>query len=203
VLVVVDYGMGNLGAIPNMLKRLGAQALITADPAAIRDADRVILPGVGAFDTAVRNIDGLGLRDVLAAKAFEDRVPFLGLCLGMHLLMSGSEEGALPGLGWISGRVVRFRTIENADLRVPHMGWNEVADNGQSVLLRDFDTAPRFYFAHSFHLDCDDPADVAGRTMYGYSFPSVVERSNIFGVQFHPEKSHRFGLKLLANFLAA
>jgi glutamine amidotransferase len=203
MLVVVDYGMGNLGAIPNMLARLGAPAVISSSIDDIRLASRVILPGVGAFDTAVSNIERLNLRDVLAEKAFADRVPFLGLCLGMHLLVKGSEEGDLPGLGWIAGRVVQFKTDENPDLRVPHMGWNEVSGRASSRLLSGFDALPRFYFAHSFHVTCDNPDDVAGDTTYGYPFPSVLERENVFGVQFHPEKSHRFGLKLLSNFLAA
>lgn len=201
--VVVNAGIGNLGAIPNMLKRLGVAAQITADPREIEAASQIILPGVGAFDAAMKSLGELGLVEVLNRKALVERVPVLGVCLGMELLGRGSEEGGLSGLGWIAGRAVRFHFdgMEAAP-RVPHMGWNYVRPTAVGSLFRDLGEMPRFYFAHSFHLVCDDPADVAGLTKYGYPFASAVQHENIAGIQFHPEKSHRFGLKVFENFLA-
>jgi len=202
-LVVVNAGVGNLGAIPNMLKRLGAPARVTADADEIAAADRVILPGVGAFDAAMRSLDELGLIPVLNRKALEERVPILGVCLGMQLLGAGSEEGALAGLGWLRGHAIRFRSNGvGPPLRIPHMGWNYVHRTDNGALLGDLDATPRFYFAHSYHFVCDDGADVAGVTRYGYPFVSAVRRGNISGIQFHPEKSHRFGLEVFRTFLS-
>ena len=203
-LVVVDAGIGNLGAIPNMLKRIGVAARITNRAEEIAEADRLILPGVGAFDAAMRTLNELGIVPALTQKALVDRIPVLGVCLGMQLLFRGSEEGEIPGLGWIAGDVVRFR-LDPADrtLRVPHMGWNWAEPADGSTLLAGFEATPRFYFAHTYHVQCDDPADAAGWTTYGYRFASAVQHENIGGIQFHPEKSHRFGLKVFENFVAS
>jgi glutamine amidotransferase len=203
-LVVVDAGIGNLGAIPNMLKRIGATATITNDREEIAAADRLILPGVGAFDPAMQTLNDLGIVDVLTEKALGQKIPVLGVCLGMQLLFEGSEEGQLPGLGWVPGTVVRFR-LNGADpsLRVPHMGWNWVERANEAALFNGFDETPRFYFAHSYHVDPAETADVAGWTEYGYRFAASVQHDNIGGIQFHPEKSHRFGLKVFENFLAS
>lgn len=203
-LVVVDAGIGNLGAIPNMLKRLGAKATITSRPEEIASADRIILPGVGAFDPAMRTLAESGIDAVLREKAMDERVPVLGVCLGMQLLFRESEEGRLPGLGWIAGRAVRFR-LDGSDptLRIPHMGWNWVRPARDGGLLSGFDEVPRFYFAHSYHVECDDPEDVIGWSTYGYPFASAVQHENIGGIQFHPEKSHRYGLTVLGNFIAS
>lgn len=198
-IVVVDYGIGNLGAIPNMLRRVGAPTEVTSDPARIAAADRLILPGVGAYDAGVRNLHESGLWDVLQRKALGDRIPVLGLCLGMELMSNRSEEGQLAGLGWIPGDVVRFRPPPELGLRVPHMGWNTVVSSRPSPVADVIDGA-RFYFAHSYHFRPHDEATIAGLTTYGQPFPSVIHRDNIIGVQFHPEKSHRFGLALLARF---
>jgi imidazole glycerol-phosphate synthase subunit HisH len=200
---VVDLGVGNLGAIPNMLRRLQADAVITDDPELIARATKLIVPGVGAFDPAIANLDRLGLREVLDRQVRELGVPVLGLCLGMQLFADSSEEGELPGLGWIGGKVVRFR-LDGSDtsLRIPEMGWNHVRVARPTPLLDGFGESPRFYFAHSYHMVCTDPADAAGVTTYGYEFPSVVVHDNVMGAQFHPEKSHRFGIKMFENFLA-
>jgi glutamine amidotransferase len=200
---VVNLGIGNLGAIPNMLKRLGATATITDDADQIGRATKLVLPGVGAFDAAMSNLRRLGLGEVLNRQVLDRGVPVLGLCLGMQLLADGSEEGNEAGFGWIRGKVVRFR-LDDADmsLRVPEMGWNTVRVVQPVALLRDLGERPRFYFAHSFHMACADPADAVGVTTYGYEFPSVVQRQNVMGAQFHPEKSHRFGMKIFENFLA-
>ena len=201
-ITVVDYGVGNLGAIPIMLKRLGATAKITNNPIEIEGAQKLILPGVGAFDAAMANLGALGLIDTLG-HVQERGVPILGLCLGMQLLARSSEEGTLPGLGWIPARVVRFRLDESdRSLHVPMMGWNYVQVVRPHGLVANLGEDPRFYFAHSYHLVCDEPEDVVGLTTYGYEFPSVVQRGNVMGAQFHPEKSHRFGMKIFENFLA-
>ena len=199
---VVDYGIGNLGAIPNMLRRVGVEAVVSADPDVVARAERLIVPGVGAYDAGVRNLRASGLWEVLEKKALVERVPVLGLCLGMELLSERSEEGELPGLGWIPGRVVRFRMPADSRLRVPHMGWNTVAARRPSPLADVIDGA-RFYFAHSYYFEPAQPESTAGVTTYGYPFASVVHQDNIVGVQFHPEKSHRFGLALLARFAGA
>jgi glutamine amidotransferase len=195
---IVDYGIGNLGAIPNMLRRAGVAAEITSDPERVEQAERLILPGVGAYDAGIRQLRASGLETVLTRKVIEEGTPLLGLCLGMELLSESSEEGDLPGLGWIPGHVVRFRLAPDSGLRVPHMGWNTVepsegARDGVDDVLR----GARFYFAHSYHFAPADPSHVVGTTTYGYPFASVIRRDNVLGVQFHPEKSHRFGKALL------
>lgn len=201
-ITVVDYGVGNLGAIPNMLKRLGATAKITNNATEIEGAQKLILPGVGAFDAAMANLEALGLIDILG-HVKERGVPILGLCLGMQLLARSSEEGTLPGLGWIPARVVQFRLDESdRSLHVPMMGWNYVQVVRPHGLVANLGEDPRFYFAHSYHMVCEEPDDVVGLTTYGYEFPSVVQRGNVMGAQFHPEKSHRFGMKIFENFLA-
>jgi imidazole glycerol-phosphate synthase subunit HisH len=200
MITIVDYGMGNLGSIRNMLKRVGAPNEVTGDPAAIARASKIILPGVGAFDAAMRCITDFGLLGVLNTKALEERVPILGVCLGMQLLTRGSEEGDLPGLGWIAGEARRFPAAPG--VKVPHMGWNVAHPTAPSPLTRDLPKLPRFYFVHSYFVMCDDPAHVIMRSTHGLEFDSAVQRENIFGAQFHPEKSHRFGMQLLKNFAA-
>jgi glutamine amidotransferase len=203
LIVIVDYQMGNVGSIANMLKKIGFDSLITSDPARIQSAEKLILPGVGAFDTGMTNLEHSGLLPILNEKVRSQRTPVLGICLGMELLTSGSDEGVCPGLGWIEGRTVRFRFDEAAtQLNVPHMGWNSVRPAPDSVLLRGLPADNRFYFVHSYHVVCDRDADVGGWTRYGEDFASVVERGNVMGTQFHPEKSHRFGMALLRNFAA-
>ena len=197
--VVVDYGIGNLGAIPNMLQRAGAPTEVTSDHRKIAAAERLILPGVGAYDAGVRNLRESGLWDVLNEKALVERIPILGLCLGMELMSDRSEEGTLTGLGWIPGEVVRFNPPRDSRLRVPHMGWNTVTATRASPVSDVIDGA-RFYFAHSFHFRPANEASIAGVTTFDEPFVSVVHRDNIVGVQFHPEKSHRFGLALLSRF---
>lgn len=201
-LVVVDAGIGNLGAIPNMLKRLGVSAKVTNNREEIGQADRLILPGVGAFDPAMQTLHDLDIVEALREKALIQRVPVLGVCLGMQLMFDGSEEGSLPGLGWIPGRVVKF-TPDASDrtVRIPHMGWNWVEPTDHGSLFSGFEETPRFYFAHSYHVNPDYTTDVAGWTNYGYRFAASVQHENIGGIQFHPEKSHRFGLKVFENFL--
>lgn len=201
MIVVVDYGMANVGSVLNMLRKAGAPAVATAERDAIAAAERMILPGVGAFDSAMRRLNELGLVDVLNEVAVRRRVPTLGICLGMQLMLEGSDEGQLPGLGWIRGRARRFTAADmGGDLRVPHMGWNELSLHKPSRLFAGAEGPQRFYFVHSFRAVCEDPGDVLAETTYGCDFVSAMERDNVAGVQFHPEKSHRFGLRLLKAF---
>jgi glutamine amidotransferase len=201
---IVDYGVGNLGSIPNMLARVGVKASISSDPAVIESADRLILPGVGAFDAGMSSLDRRGLREVLYRRVIEDEVPTLGLCLGMHLLFDSSDEGSLPGLGWIPGRVVRFAPARmDVPLPIPNIGWHDLKTVRSDVMLEELGEEPRFYFAHSYHVVPEQEADVVAVAEYGYEFPICVRRGSIFAAQFHPEKSHRFGLQFLSNFVGS
>lgn len=202
MIAIVDYGMGNVGSIHNMLTRIGTESKITTDPKAIAGAAKIILPGVGQFDRAVESLERLGLTEALHQLVLRQGRLVLGICLGMQLLGRGSEEGVRPGLGWIAADTVRFRFEgEQARLKVPHMGWSEVVPSRPSALLRDLGTDPRFYFVHSYHVRCDQGEDVLATADYGFSFHAAVGRANILGTQFHPEKSHRFGLRVLKNFV--
>jgi imidazole glycerol-phosphate synthase subunit HisH len=202
MIIIIDYGMGNIGSILNMLKKIGAPARISSDPDEIRAAEKLILPGVGAFDTGMRQLNECGLVDLLNEKVLEQKTPVLGVCLGMHLLVKKSEEGVLPGLGWINGETVRFQfDNKQSGLKIPHMGWNDITIQRSDALLNDLEEEARFYFVHSYHLVCHDPADIIAVTHHGYEFPSIVQRGNIMGTQFHPEKSHRFGMQLYRNFV--
>jgi imidazole glycerol-phosphate synthase subunit HisH len=198
MITIVDYGMGNLGSICNMLKRIGVAAEVTADPAALARATRILLPGVGAFDSAMQRINASGLRSVLDRKALEERVPIMGICLGMQLLTRGSEEGELPGLGWIPAATRRFPQIDG--LKVPHMGWNVVTAVHESPLTAGLAADSRYYFVHSYYVQADDPRDAVLRSHYGVTFDAVVAHGNLYGAQFHPEKSHKYGMSFLGNF---
>ena len=201
MITIVNYGMGNLGSMHNMFKRVGVNATIESDPKQILLAEKLILPGVGAFDAAMQCINSLpGLKDALVRKALVDQVPVLGVCLGMQLLTDKSEEGILPGLGWIAGSTRRFP--RESGLKVPHMGWNVARPVTTCSLTKDVGVEPRYYFVHSFHVTVADPTHSIMRTQYGIEFDSAICKDNIFGVQFHPEKSHRFGMQILKNFAA-
>ncbi|WP_041642638.1 imidazole glycerol phosphate synthase subunit HisH [Magnetococcus marinus] len=199
--VVVDYGCGNLASIVNMAKKAGYGAVISSDPAQIAKATRLILPGVGAYDQGMAQLQQRGLREVLDEQVLKRKVPLLGICLGAQLIARGSEEGVLPGLGWIAADVVRFDASRMGQhARIPHIGWCDFIPEGNAPLVAQMEAQSRFYFVHSYHLQCEDANDVMGRAVHGYSFVAAVARDNIFGVQFHPEKSHRFGLHLLTRF---
>lgn len=203
MIVIVDYDMGNVGSIANMLKKIGVAAVISGDPERIEAASKLVLPGVGAFDTGMTNLERSGLTSILHDKVVGRGTPVLGLCLGMELLMQRSEEGACGGLGWIEGSTVRFRFPDGPEQPdVPHMGWNSVRPVPTARLLRGLPADARFYFVHSYHVVPDNVEDVAGWTHHGYEFASVIERGHIMGTQFHPEKSHKFGMALLSSFAA-
>ncbi len=201
MIAIVDYGLGNLRSIWNMLRRIGVEAVVTSDASLIAEADKLILPGVGAWDAGVRGLDASGLRDLLDHKVLHEKTPVLGICLGMQLLCRRSEEGTLLGLGWIDADVVRFdASVAAQGLKVPHMGWNEVDVAHAHPLFDAQADEPAYYFVHSYHAHCDDMGDVLGWTTHGVRFPAALARGNVMGAQFHPEKSHRHGMALLAGF---
>lgn len=198
---VVDYGVGNIQAFLTMLKRLGIEAGRASSAAELADATRLILPGVGAFDHAMELLNRSGMRQPLEEMVVVRKVPVLGICVGMQMLASGSDEGQLPGLGWIPGRVRAFVSHpQSRNLPLPHMGWNDLQVDGSSGLFRGFSERPRFYFLHSYYFDCADRSQVLATAEYGFAFDCVVSSGNIHGVQCHPEKSHHFGAQLLKNF---
>jgi imidazole glycerol-phosphate synthase subunit HisH len=198
---IVDYGVGNIQAFATMFKRLGVPAERAHTTADLADATRLILPGVGAFDHAMQKLNQSGMREPLEAMVLGQQVPVLGVCVGMQMLASGSDEGVLPGLNWITGRVRAFaNTPEAAQLHMPHMGWNDVRAKPGAKLFTGFEPQPRFYFLHSYYFDCFDKTEVAATATYGLEFACVVSKGHILGVQCHPEKSHRFGTQLLKNF---
>lgn len=200
MIIIVDYGVGNLASIKNMLKKAGFEAEITSDAARVKKAAKIILPGIGAFDYCMQNFSASGLKHLVAFQALEEKIPVLGICVGLQMLMEGSEEGVEPGLGWISGRTIKFRREMLKDLKIPHMGWTDVQSAKASPLLKDLGEQPRFYFVHSYHVQPDHPEDELLRANYGYDFTAAVCHENIYGVQFHPEKSHKYGMKILENF---
>ncbi len=200
MITIVDYGLGNLGSIVNMLKKIGVEAEITSETNKVESASKLILPGVGKFDAAVGKISELGLREVLDKKARVDKIPILGICLGMQLLTHGSEEGQLAGLGWINAHTYKFNFPDDPMMKVPHMGWNHVTKSTDSPLTDGFIDDFRHYFVHSYYVRVVDEKDSILKTKYGLEFDSAIQSNNIYGVQFHPEKSHKYGIKLLSNF---
>jgi glutamine amidotransferase len=198
MIVIVDYGMGNLGSIDNMFKKIGVKAIISGDPEVIATAPKLLLPGVGSFDRAMERIHELGLKSVLDEQVLVSKKPLLGICLGMQLLTRGSEEGRLPGFGWIAADTIRFSN--SIDLKVPHMGWNFVHPASPSSLTSNLPADSRFYFVHSYRVHVDNEKDSILKCNYGIEFDAAIQRDNIFGAQFHPEKSHKYGMKLLENY---
>ncbi len=203
MITIVDLDMGNVKSVLNMVRHLRHDATISRDPQELGRATALILPGVGAFDEGMTRIDESGLRESLDQAVLERSIPVLGICLGMQLMTLSSEEGQLPGLGWIKARTLKFQ-VSNFDrpLPIPHMGWNTISGAKPSPVLSGLDEN-RFYFVHSYHVQCDQPEDVLATTHYGQEFHSAFQQENIHGVQFHPEKSHQFGKRLLNNFCEA
>jgi glutamine amidotransferase len=202
-ILVVDYGMGNLGSILNMLSKAGIPAELSRDPGDILRARKLILPGVGAFDKAMNRLREMGYSAALKQKVLVEKAPVLGICLGMQLFGKESEEGLVPGFGWLDAQTVRFPfAVSPEQFKVPHMGWNMIRLCQKSSLFPDPEAERRFYFVHSFHMQCNDPGDILACTQYGFEFTSAVCRENILGTQFHPEKSHSFGLAFFKAFAA-
>lgn len=200
MITVVDYGMGNSGSVLNMIRKVGGEAIVTADADIIARARKLVLPGVGAFDAGVRALKAGSIADALHYAVATRQVPLLGICLGMQLMLESSEEGTLPGLRLVPGRVRRFK-VEEQGLRVPHMGWNTVRRAKPCILLPEGEEERRYYFVHSYYVECTDASDVCGISHYGHDFVSMFERNNLMGVQYHPEKSHRFGMRLFHKFV--
>jgi glutamine amidotransferase len=202
MITIVNYGMGNLGSIHNMFKKIGVQAVIESDPEKIRHANKILLPGVGSFDTAMSKINEEGLLEVLNEKALKEQVPILGICLGMQLLTDKSEEGVQKGLGWIPAQTLAFKKRIDPALKAPHMGWNIVKEINHSSLTQGFEhfEEVRFYFVHSYFVRVENETHSILKTTYGTEFDSAIQKDNIYGAQFHPEKSHKFGMKLFENF---
>lgn len=204
MICIVDYGLGNISAFLTLYKRLGIAAAAANTPAALDDATHLILPGVGAFDHAIELLEGSGLRPKLEEMVHGRKIPVLGVCVGMQILANSSEEGKLPGLGWVPGRVRSFRSTEaSRHLPMPHMGWNDVMPTTGNPLFASSPPDQRFYFLHSFYFECADAAHVSATADYGVEFACAVSAGHIHGVQCHPEKSHGYGLALLKNFAQA
>ena len=198
---IVNYGSGNIRAIGNIYDRLNINYAVADTPEALKGANKIILPGVGAFDETMGMLYKSGFKEVLEELVLTDKIPILGICVGMQILSEGSEEGDLEGLGWIKGRVKKIdKNLLSHKPKLPHLGWNSVDIKKHSKILDSVDAKTGFYFIHSFYFECQNPEDELTSTFYGKNFSSSVNRENITGVQFHPEKSHHNGISLLKNF---
>jgi glutamine amidotransferase len=201
MITIVDYGLGNISAFLNVYRRSNIDARTAKTPQELEGATRLILPGVGSFDHAMEELQRSGMRETLDDLVLNRRVPVLGICVGMQMLARRSDEGALPGLGWIAGAVRGLGSLmTDQKLPLPHMGWNDVRVVSGGGLFDQLDAEARFYFLHSYYFDCDRPDDAAAVSSYGREFACAVHAANIYGVQFHPEKSHRWGTRVLQNF---
>lgn len=202
MIVIVDYGMGNLRSILKKLEMIKVKAMISAKIQDIESAEKIILPGVGHFGQGMKNIKEYGLLPILNTKILEKKTPVLGLCLGMQLFAEWSEEGNVAGLGWIQGKIVRFH-FDNLPNKfsIPHVGWNTIDVKQDALLLSGIKPKTRFYFTHSYHFEDVEQKYIIATTEYGYNFPSIVKRDNMYGTQFHPEKSHMTGLEIYKNFI--
>ncbi|PIN69093.1 imidazole glycerol phosphate synthase subunit HisH [Candidatus Woesearchaeota archaeon CG11_big_fil_rev_8_21_14_0_20_43_8] len=197
MIIIVDYGMGNLRSVHHKVSKLGVGVKVSSDPKDILEADKLILPGVGSFAAGMKNLKELGLIEALEKRVLEDKIPILGICLGMQLFTNMSEEGNVKGLAWIDAKTIRF----TCDLKVPHVGWNDLRISRKSTLFKGVPKGTHFYFTHSYHVVCNDKKDVLATTEYGYDFSSALQKENIYGTQFHPEKSHKKGMRIMENFI--
>lgn len=200
MIVIVDYGMGNLRSIQKSFQRLHVDVSISSDRHVISNAKKLILPGVGHFAAGMKQLQEANLLESLQQKVMIEKVPILGICLGMQLFARKSEEGNANGLGWIDAEVIRFRVCDQKRFKVPHIGWNSIEVQKESSLLQHWNQDQLFYFVHSYHMTCNDPVDILSTSVYDVRFVSAVQKGNIFGTQFHPEKSHRNGMQILKNF---
>jgi imidazole glycerol-phosphate synthase subunit HisH len=198
---IPDFGMGNLHSVKRSLCRMDVNSIVSSNPAEIVKADKIILPGVGHFQRAMENLAQLKMIDALNEFVLVKKKPILGICLGMQLMAKSSEEGNVPGLGWIDAHVIKFRVADNLKYKIPHIGWNQVMILKENNLMKNIPDGGEFYFIHSYHLSVSGNSDVLSETIYETSFPSAIVRDNIFGVQFHPEKSYKKGTVLLENFI--
>lgn len=199
MIAIINYGLGNLTSIKNMCNRLGIEATITSNHDTIRKASKLILPGVGHFKKGMENLHSSGLKTLLDEMVLEQKKPILGICLGAQLMTKHSEEGDVAGLGWVDASTVRFNQSK-VGMKVPHMGWSEITIKGQNPLWCNLPTDPRFYFVHTYHFLFTEKGEVSATCDYSYDFACAFLKDNIYGTQFHPEKSHKFGMKVLQNF---
>ena len=201
MITIINYGSGNISAIGNIYERLKVPFKIANSPDEVLGAEKIILPGVGAFDETISMLDESGFRSVLDKEVLENKVPVIGICVGMQILAKSSEEGKLPGLGWIDGVVKKIdKSLITFKPKIPHLGWNSIEVTNPNALYDGINEEEGFYFLHSYYFECNNEADVLSKTFYGKSFTSSVNNNNIYGVQFHPEKSHSNGVQLLHNF---
>lgn len=201
MIVIPNVGIGNVKSVANMLNRIGAQAAVSDQPSDLRHAEKIILAGVGAFDAGMQALCAGGWIEELNEAAQVRNVPVLGICLGMQLLCKRSEEGTIAGLSWVDATVKRFNDKDFPGIKVPHMGWNTIDTQRQNQIIPEDEADQRYYFAHSYYVVCQDSNNLIATVNYGGAVAAVIQKDNIFGVQFHPEKSHRFGMHLLANFV--
>ena len=200
-IVIADYGMGNLNSVKRKLDKLFVQNIISSDPKDFMQADKIILPGVGHFQMAMENLKNRNLIHALNETVLVKKKPILGICLGMQLMAKQSEEGNSTGLGWFDANIVKFKVLDSLKFKVPHMGWNQIIISKPSSLFKNVEDHSEFYFVHTYHWKSNNQNDVLNETDYDYTFTSAVEKENIFGVQYHPEKSHDAGEQLLKNFI--
>ncbi|MBP2143472.1 glutamine amidotransferase [Methanococcus voltae] len=212
-ITIVNYGLGNLKSVANIIKKMGGNPTISSSKEDIKNAKKLILPGVGAFDEGMNNLEKMDLINILNEKVLDEKVFTLGICLGMQLITKRSDEGQKEGLGWIDAETLSFSSTfkdkynDNNNnkidkkLKVPHMGWNYVKIEKETPLYKDMYENPRFYFVHSYYVNCINEEDILTTTSYGIDFTSSVNKDNIYATQFHPEKSHKFGMKLMENFI--
>ncbi len=202
MITIIDYGLGNLSSVRNMIKKIGFESILSSDISAIKEADKLILPGVGSFGRGMENIFEKNLFEVINYKVVKQKTPILGICLGMQLMTKFSEESNTAGFGWFDAETIRFEKSKLPfDLKIPHMGWSDIFVKRNKIFFSGKKEKLRFYFAHSYHVKCNDYKDVSATAEYGYEFPCVISKKNIIGVQFHPEKSHKFGMQVLKNFI--
>lgn len=201
MITIIDYGLGNIRAFVNVYDRLNIKTKIAHTAEDVLNAKKIILPGVGSFDYAMCQLNSSGMRDELENQVLVNKIPVLGICVGMQMLGKSSEEGVLPGLGWIDGNVKLFdESLIQNKTRLPHMGWNTMKPVKETPILTGLNDDSRFYFLHSYYFSCNNDCDIISTTEYGITYASAINSENIFGIQFHPEKSHSNGIKLLHNF---
>lgn len=200
MIAIINYGLGNLVSIQNMCRRLGIDATITSDPEVIANASKLLLPGVGHFMKGMENLHKSGLKELLDELVLEQHKPVLGICLGAQLMTKHSEEGDVDGLGWVDASTVRFDSSRINGLKIPHMGWSEISVTDQNPLWSNLPADPRFYFVHTYHFLFQDKSEISATCSHSYDFVCAFQKGNIYGTQFHPEKSHKYGMKVLENF---
>jgi imidazole glycerol-phosphate synthase subunit HisH len=201
MIVIIDYGMGNLGSVYKSFKRVHDDVIISSSKTDIESAEKLVLPGVGHFSNGMKRLKELDILDLLQDRVIDNKTPILGICLGMQLFSKFSYEGNVKGLSWFDAEVVRFNVNDKLRFKVPHMGWNSIQIEKENLLLEGISQSELFYFVHTYHMKCFDKKDILGTTNYSYDFTSIIQKDNIYGTQFHPEKSHGKGLKIIKNFV--